>query len=67
MKRSVIGVISDTHGLLHAEVERAFEGVELILHAGDIGSAEVLDGLRAIAPVVAVRGNNDSRGWAKLV
>ena len=60
-----IGVISDTHGLVRPEVFDAFRGVELILHAGDIGSAEVLQALRAIAPVVAVRGNNDTADWAK--
>lgn len=54
-----IGIISDTHGLLRPEAAAALAGVEHILHAGDIGSVEVLDGLRAIAPVTAVRGNVD--------
>jgi uncharacterized protein len=66
-KNQIIGVISDTHGLLRPEVLQAFNGVSLILHAGDIGSAEVLDGLRALAPVVAVRGNNDTDAWAKRI
>ena len=59
----VAGVISDTHGRLRPEVFKAFEGVDLIIHAGDIGSAEVLEDLQAIAPVRAVRGNMDG-GWA---
>ncbi len=57
------GVISDTHGRLRPEVTRAFEGVDLIIHAGDIGKSEVLEDLQAIAPVHAVRGNMDG-GWA---
>jgi putative phosphoesterase len=60
----VIGVISDTHGLLRPEAVEALRGVELILHAGDVGSPEVLDALKGIAPVVAVRGNNDKGAWA---
>ena len=60
-----IGVISDTHGLLRAEAREALRGCELILHAGDAGSAEVLRGLQRIAPVVAVRGNVDIETWAK--
>jgi putative phosphoesterase len=54
-----IGVISDTHGWLHPGVHDVFEGVDAILHAGDVGSAVVLDELSAIAPVTAVRGNMD--------
>ena len=61
----VIGVISDTHGLLRPEAAEALRGVDLILHAGDVGSAEVLDALKGIAPVVAVRGNNDKGAWAE--
>ena len=57
-----IGLISDTHGYLNPEVLRLFAGVELILHAGDIGDEEVLQRLRAVAPVTAVRGNNDRTG-----
>ena len=61
----VIGVISDTHGLLRPEAIEALQGVDLILHAGDVGSREVLDTLNDIAPVVAVRGNNDKGAWAE--
>jgi putative phosphoesterase len=56
---AVIGVISDTHGTLDARVARAFSGVDRIVHAGDIGSAEVLLELETIAPVTAVLGNTD--------
>jgi len=59
-----IGVVSDTHGLLRPQTLEALAGSELILHAGDIGSPEVLEGLRAIAPVIAVRGNNDRESWS---
>jgi len=54
-----IGVIADTHGLLRPEVFAAFEGVDHILHAGDIGGEDVIAALRAIAPVTFVNGNND--------
>src|SRR5262245_54807644 len=60
----VVGVISDTHGLLRPEALAALKGADAIVHAGDIGSAEILDTLRRIAPVVAVRGNNDRDAWA---
>src|SRR6266568_1826860 len=60
-----IGVISDTHGLLRLEAKEALRGSELILHAGDLGSAEVLRDLKRIAPVVAVRGNVDVEPWAE--
>jgi putative phosphoesterase len=60
-----IGLISDTHGLLRPEVPLALKGVDLIIHAGDIGKAEVLAGLRQIAPVCAIRGNNDREAWAR--
>jgi len=59
-----IGVISDTHGLLRSEAVDAMEGVELIIHAGDIGRDMILDDLKSIAPVVAVRGNMDNDAWA---
>jgi putative phosphoesterase len=59
-----IGVISDTHGLVRPEALRALAGADLIVHAGDVGGPEVLDALRAVAPVVAVRGNNDRGRWA---
>jgi len=61
---AVVGVIADTHGLLRPQALAALAGVDLIVHAGDIGSAAVLDELAAIAPVVAVRGNNDRDRWA---
>jgi hypothetical protein len=54
-----IGVIADTHGLIRPEALAALQGVDVILHAGDIGGAHVLDALREIAPVTSVRGNND--------
>jgi len=60
----LVGVISDTHGLLRPEAVAALAGVDTIVHAGDIGSAEILDALRRIAPVIAVRGNNDRDAWA---
>jgi putative phosphoesterase len=60
----LIGVISDTHGLLRPEAVRALQGSELILHAGDVGDPKILDELRAIAPVIAVRGNIDQGAWA---
>jgi len=59
----IVGIISDTHGHLRPEVAEAFAGVDLIIHAGDIGNNEVLEALRSIAPVHAVRGNMDG-GWA---
>jgi putative phosphoesterase len=62
-----IGVISDTHGVLRPEAVRALRGSSLIVHAGDIGTADVLAALRAIAPVVAVRGNNDHGAWARAL
>jgi hypothetical protein len=59
-----IGVISDTHGLLRPEAVRALHGSEIIVHAGDVGGPGILDELGRIAPVVAVRGNNDREAWA---
>lgn len=61
---ATIGVISDTHGLLRPSAVEALQGSDLIMHAGDVGRAEILDRLRAIAPVLAVRGNVDYGGWA---
>jgi putative phosphoesterase len=63
----VIGVISDTHGLLRPEIPEIFKNVDLILHAGDIGRPEILQELHQIAPVISVRGNNDTGEWAKRV
>lgn len=59
-----IGVISDTHGLMRPEAQDALQGSELILHAGDIGKPEILEALSSIAPVRAIRGNNDTDDWA---
>jgi uncharacterized protein len=63
--RTIIGVISDTHGLIRDEALRQLSGVDLIIHAGDVGKAEVLDALARIAPVHAVRGNVDTGAWAE--
>jgi uncharacterized protein len=60
----LVGVISDTHGLLRPEAVDALRGVELILHAGDVGKPEVLDELRRVAPTFVVRGNIDHGDWA---
>lgn len=59
-----IGLISDTHGLLRPEAVAALKGVDRILHAGDIGTPEILAELERLAPVTAVRGNNDKGPWA---
>jgi len=59
-----VGVISDTHGLLRPEALEALRGSDLIIHAGDVGTPEVLDRLRDVAPTFAVRGNNDNGAWA---
>ena len=64
---SVVGLISDTHGLLRPEAVRALVGSDLIIHAGDVGGPEILDALRAIAPVVAVKGNVDTAAWASAL
>jgi putative phosphoesterase len=63
-ERQLIGVISDTHGLVRPQALQALRGVDLIIHAGDIGAPEVVDALKRIAPVVAIKGNNDNEGWA---
>lgn len=62
----VIGLISDTHGLLRPSVHAALAGVSLILHAGDVGGDEILDELELIAPVEAVYGNTDPPGLPRL-
>jgi putative phosphoesterase len=59
-----IGILSDTHGLLRPEAEKALRGVHLIVHAGDVGSPEILSKLKTVAPVFAVRGNVDTGPWA---
>jgi uncharacterized protein len=63
----LIGLISDTHGLVRPDVYDALAGVELILHAGDVGGDDVLDELATIAPVLAVRGNTDPPGNTRLL
>jgi len=62
-----IGLISDTHGLLRKEAVEALRGSELIIHAGDGGKPEILEELRKIAPIVAVRGNVDTEAWARAL
>jgi putative phosphoesterase len=62
-----IGLISDTHGLLREEALKALRGSELIIHAGDVGKPEILEVLKRIAPVVAVRGNVDTEPWAQAL
>jgi putative phosphoesterase len=62
-----IGVISDTHDLVRPEALRALAGSDLLLHAGDVCGPEVLEALREIAPVIAVRGNNDHGRWAEAL
>jgi len=64
---SVIGLISDTHGLLRPEALNALAGSDLILHAGDVGKPGILDALKALAPVVAVKGNVDHGAWASAL
>jgi uncharacterized protein len=59
-----IGVVSDTHGLLRPQAVAFLQGSDFIVHAGDIGDPGILDALNAIAPVTAVRGNNDTGTWA---
>lgn len=62
-----VGLISDTHGLLRPEALTFLRGSDFIVHAGDIGTSEVLEALAAIAPVTAVRGNNDLEPWAERI
>jgi putative phosphoesterase len=61
---SIIGLISDTHGLMRQEALAALKGSDLIIHAGDVGDLGVIEQLRIVAPVVAVRGNVDKGDWA---
>lgn len=65
MKTFRIGIISDTHGLLRPDARRRLAGVDHIIHAGDIGHPEIVDALRMIAPVTAIRGNVDTGNWAR--
>jgi hypothetical protein len=62
-----VGVLSDTHGLLRPEALAALRGADHLVHAGDIGKPEVLRSLRALAPLTAVRGNNDRGAWARTI
>ena len=66
-KDYTIGVISDTHGLFLPRLKTAFHGVDLIIHAGDVGSRSILDKLRTMADVIAVRGNMDQESWARIL
>ena len=59
-----VGLVSDTHGLLRAEARAFLSGCDYIIHGGDVGAAAVLEDLEALAPVIAVRGNNDHQPWA---
>jgi putative phosphoesterase len=63
----ILGLISDTHGLLREEAVSALRGSDLILHAGDVGAPEILETLRTLAPVIAVRGNVDTGEWAQAL
>ena len=67
LEQGRIGLISDTHGLVRPEALAALKGFELIVHAGDIGKPEVLDCLQAIAPLAAIKGNNDTAPWARYI
>ncbi|MFL6571203.1 MAG: metallophosphoesterase family protein [Burkholderiales bacterium] len=62
-----VGLLSDTHGLLRPEALEFLRGSDVIVHAGDIGDPAVLDTLRTLAPVTAVRGNNDRDAWARAI
>ncbi len=62
-----IGVISDTHGLLRPKAVETLQGCGMIIHAGDVGKSEILDALRQMAPLVAVRGNVDKDAWAQAL
>jgi uncharacterized protein len=63
----LVGVISDTHGLLRKDAVEALRGADRILHAGDVGNPEILDTLARIAPVTAIRGNIDTQPWARAL
>jgi uncharacterized protein len=63
----LVGIISDTHGLMRPEAITALHGSDLIIHAGDVGRPEVIDQLKAIAPTHAVRGNVDTQSWARTL
>jgi uncharacterized protein len=63
----IVGLISDTHGLLRDEALAALRGSDLIVHAGDVGKPEILTALEKLAPVVVVRGNTDTEPWARTL
>lgn len=65
IKAAIVGVISDTHGLLRPEAVKALQGSEHIIHAGDVGAPEILEKLANIAPVTAIRGNVDKGAWTR--
>jgi hypothetical protein len=65
--RTIVGVISDTHGLLRPQACTALEGSDIIVHAGDVGNPQILEQLRSIAETRAVRGNIDTGAWATLL
>ncbi len=66
-KPIILGVISDTHGLLRPQAIEALRGSDRILHAGDVGAPEILEALTQIAPVTAIRGNIDTAPWARAL
>ena len=63
----IVGVISDTHGLMRPQAIAALEGSDLIIHAGDVGSPDILTRLRMVAPTIAVRGNVDTSPWGRTL
>ena len=67
MNSLLLGIISDTHGLLRPEATAALHGADLIVHAGDVGNPQILGQLKSIAPVFAVRGNVDTEPWASTL
>jgi putative phosphoesterase len=67
MKEIVVGVISDTHGVIRPQAIDALRGCDLLIHAGDIGDPDVLERLRALAPLTVVRGNIDNDAWATRI
>ena len=64
MPRFILGLISDTHGLLRPEAQAALQGSHAIIHAGDVGNPKILSDLKSIAPVFAIRGNTDTEAWS---
>lgn len=64
---AALGIISDTHGLLREEAVRALRGSELIIHAGDVGSPEIITTLQSLAAVIAVKGNTDKGAWTSIL